>query len=276
MAAAITANSVQAAPAELAGGITVASLTQAAAGSAGLMSRALLMTTKTKILLIVALAVALVGFPVTFSLLQTGPRSGAIAPTANAQNSQAAIPVRPPSPVEAPRLPPASVSAGAAVAGALSSSGATAAPTGTATKPALAAGRTGTAVGTAGTAGAANLFADPAIPLSQRIAALTTGAPVTTKPVQELSIPDPTLPNTRVPRPDILQISLKDDTVTDPRDYATGTAYYLPVENRFYLVWEKAISSTIHWYGPFDGNPRDVLNLPESKYPATPANNSAQ
>ena len=252
--------------------MAAASLARAAAGSAGLMPGALLMTTKTKILLVVAVGIALAGIPVTLNQFHIGLPAGATAPAAHI-NSMAGAPVKPSSVVEAPRLPP-QATAGVAVAGVVSLPGTTASASGTAIRQTLVAGSSGTAVGDGASRGATSLYANPAIPLGHRIAALRAGAPVTIKPDIEIWETDPANPKTSHIRPDIQQILLKDDTLISPQDYATGTAYYLPGENRFYLVWEKTISSTIHWYGPFSGNPREVLNLPESMYPANTADNA--
>lgn len=40
-----------------------------------------------------------------------------------------------------------------------------------------------------------------------------------------------------------------------------GTAYHLPTQNRFYVQWDPPGASTRHYYGPFEGNPAEVLSL---------------
>jgi serine/threonine protein kinase len=48
-----------------------------------------------------------------------------------------------------------------------------------------------------------------------------------------------------------------------------GTAYYLRAQDRFYLQWDPLGTSTLHYYGPFKGEPVAVLGL--SSPPKPPA-----
>ena len=43
------------------------------------------------------------------------------------------------------------------------------------------------------------------------------------------------------------------------------TVYYLPAERRFYVQCDPLGTSTLHYYGPFQGNPTEVLKLPPTQ-----------
>ena len=40
-----------------------------------------------------------------------------------------------------------------------------------------------------------------------------------------------------------------------------GAVHHLPAQNRFYIQWDPLGTSTLHYYGPFEGNPAEVLSL---------------
>ena len=42
------------------------------------------------------------------------------------------------------------------------------------------------------------------------------------------------------------------------------TVYYVPSKNQFYVQHDSVSSSTHTYYGPFSGDPKDVLGLSES------------
>ena len=44
-----------------------------------------------------------------------------------------------------------------------------------------------------------------------------------------------------------------------------GTVYHLPDKNRFYVQHDPMGSSTMTYYGPFDGDPTEVMNLPKKQ-----------
>lgn len=51
---------------------------------------------------------------------------------------------------------------------------------------------------------------------------------------------------------------------TGPRfNYDAHNIFYLPSVNHFYIVWEGMGASTLHYHGPFEGNPYDMLGIPQ-------------
>jgi hypothetical protein len=63
-------------------------------------------------------------------------------------------------------------------------------------------------------------------------------------------------------RTDLRQFELKPEPF-DPRG-PRGAAYFLPASNRFYIQWDLPGTSTLHYYGPFEGDPVKVLGLASS------------
>ena len=47
--------------------------------------------------------------------------------------------------------------------------------------------------------------------------------------------------------------------------FVDGTVYWIPSRNRFYVQRDPAASSTLHFYGPFEGDPYQVLNPPPTR-----------
>jgi hypothetical protein len=43
----------------------------------------------------------------------------------------------------------------------------------------------------------------------------------------------------------------------------SGEVFYLSASNRFYVQWDSPNSTTLHYFGPFDGNPIVSLQLPQ-------------
>jgi hypothetical protein len=43
---------------------------------------------------------------------------------------------------------------------------------------------------------------------------------------------------------------------------ASRNGFYLVASNRFFIQWDPPGASNSHYYGPFDGDPREVLGLP--------------
>ncbi len=48
-----------------------------------------------------------------------------------------------------------------------------------------------------------------------------------------------------------------------------GVVYWLPDQNMFYVQHDHLGSSILHYYGPFRGDPRKILNLPSTTQPTT-------
>lgn len=48
-----------------------------------------------------------------------------------------------------------------------------------------------------------------------------------------------------------------------------GVVYWLPDQNMFYVQHDHLPSSILHYYGPFRGDPRKILNLPSTTQPMT-------
>lgn len=44
-----------------------------------------------------------------------------------------------------------------------------------------------------------------------------------------------------------------------------AAVYYVPKKNQFYVQHDPVYSSTLTYYGPFDGDPKQVLNLSDSE-----------
>ena len=49
--------------------------------------------------------------------------------------------------------------------------------------------------------------------------------------------------------------------VTVIRPNGVATVYWVKERNRFYVQYDSRGSSTLHFYGPFEGNPRQTLGL---------------
>lgn len=74
-----------------------------------------------------------------------------------------------------------------------------------------------------------------------------------------------TLPAIWEPRPaGSTSYEIRDDvTVIPPEDiYTDGTVYWIRSNDHFYVQRDGLGLSTLHFYGPFDGDPSRVLKLP--------------
>ena len=49
--------------------------------------------------------------------------------------------------------------------------------------------------------------------------------------------------------------------------FADGTVYWMKSRNRFYVQRDPPGSSTLHYYGPFEGDPHQVLNRSPTRAP---------
>ncbi len=48
------------------------------------------------------------------------------------------------------------------------------------------------------------------------------------------------------------------------RSFVDHMVFYLPSANHFYVVWEGMGASTLHYRGPLEGNPYDMLGIPQA------------
>jgi hypothetical protein len=53
-------------------------------------------------------------------------------------------------------------------------------------------------------------------------------------------------------------------TVIQPETISDATVYWVQAKNRFYVQDDPLGSSTHHYYGSFDGDPRQTLSLSDS------------
>jgi serine/threonine protein kinase len=63
-------------------------------------------------------------------------------------------------------------------------------------------------------------------------------------------------------RSDVQQFELKPDPFAPSSPM--GRVYFLAASNRFYIQWDAPVASTLHYYGPFEGDPVKVLGLASS------------
>ena len=102
--------------------------------------------------------------------------------------------------------------------------------------------------------------ADLNSPLPERIKQFLAGERATTGRGLEIWEQDPA--GTLVLRKDLVTTEIHQEGDTQGI-WILGHVYYLKSANRFYIQWEGGMgASTLHYYGPFDGDPVKVLGLP--------------
>jgi hypothetical protein len=95
--------------------------------------------------------------------------------------------------------------------------------------------------------------------LAARIQRLIRNTPARTGYDFEIWESDMTSPSSYRIRSDVVQRPIRSGTTT--LESPNGMAYYLPSKHRFYIQWDSMGASTLHYYGPFDGDPVEVLGL---------------
>ncbi len=101
--------------------------------------------------------------------------------------------------------------------------------------------------------------------LRQRIERLIQGAPVSSK-YPEIAIFEQVAgtPGEYRIRADVARRTVLPDG--GPLSFVPlGVVYYQTDQNRFYIQWDGMGASTLHYYGPFAGDPADVLGFPVPK-----------
>jgi serine/threonine protein kinase len=95
---------------------------------------------------------------------------------------------------------------------------------------------------------------------AKKIETLIKNAPVTINLLAELFELKPGSKSEYRLRADVVAIPVRS---ANPKasDFAMGRVYYLPAGNKFYIQWDSIYASSLHFYGPFYGNPKKVLGL---------------
>ena len=98
--------------------------------------------------------------------------------------------------------------------------------------------------------------------LAERVEQFVHGAPVRTN--QEFEVFQKSRRSSegyRI-RYNVKRLSLRDPNNTQTNSNS-GEVLYLSTSNRFYVQWDSPNATTLHYYGPFDGNPIVSLQLPQ-------------
>jgi hypothetical protein len=95
-----------------------------------------------------------------------------------------------------------------------------------------------------------------AVSVRDRIEQLIRSAPVTTN--FDLEIWEPGARNAFTIRSNVVQLAYYNEGGLDSNS-VFGMVYHLPAQNRFYVGWDAFRSEPRHYYGPFTGNPFEVL-----------------
>jgi len=234
LAEAIMENSVQAAPVGLVAQVTTASLAgSGAAVGSDFLWNLIYMSTKTKIILAVFIIIGLV---VTLTAERQSSSASPIYPVAALSQGAVSLPQTPQARVAAPVVAPVSVRSLAIFSN--NSSVPAVSDTASSTAEAKAAD-----------------FAD----LTTRVNVLIQGKQVILGTSPDIWAPIPGRENAIELREGIRTIPLVEDRVNS----LYSTVYYLTTQDRFYIDWRPGPNQG-GCYGPFSGNPYDVLNLPPS------------
>ena len=104
-----------------------------------------------------------------------------------------------------------------------------------------------------------------------RIEVLIKNAPVTTNYLAELFERTPGSQREYRLRSDVVSLPIM-RAEKSPLDFIPlGTVFYLPASKSFYIQWDSLGASTLHYYGPFYGEPASKLGLSSSAGKASSA-----
>ena len=95
----------------------------------------------------------------------------------------------------------------------------------------------------------------------KRIELLIKDAPVTTGYLAELFELTPGSKGEYRLRADVVSLPILPAEKSQLDFAPLGVAFYLPAGKDFYVQWDGLVASTLHYYGPFYGNPVKVLGL---------------
>ena len=94
-----------------------------------------------------------------------------------------------------------------------------------------------------------------------QIQALIKNAPVTTSYLAELFELTPGTKSEYRVRSDVVSLPILPAGASSLNFVPLGHAFYLPAGKKFYIQWDGMGASTQHYYGPFHGDPAQVLGL---------------
>jgi RNA polymerase sigma factor (sigma-70 family) len=245
LAEAISANSVQAAPVGLASKVTGFALQgSASAGVTGARLISILsMTTKAKIILVAAILFCAAILYIHFDFFPTNQLREKPAMVSESSKGLSMVEA----PTGASRPPKAEASGGLA-------------PSLTGSKP-ISSNLTGALPASDA---ARSLAEDGVVTLTERVNALIAGRQVILGTSPDIWAPIPGRDNGIALRAGVRIISFE-EFYGDVADLHGSGVYYLTAENRFYIDWRTGSGSGSNsggCYGPFQGDPYDVLDLP--------------